>query len=107
MKQTFFSKNEMNYLKNKREMLKKYPDNYIYQLRATIKHKIGRMGKDIEKVLFFNKQNSPNIDCKKEIRKIIRVLLKHYRKLIASLYKKTLQEERAKISISSGGYSWR
>ena len=51
MKQSFFSKNELEYLKNKREVMKKYPDNYIYQLRYSIKYKIGKMNKDIEKIL--------------------------------------------------------
>lgn len=61
MKESNFSKNESEYLKNKENIEKKYPMNYIYQIRHSISKKVSWIPNDIKMIFNFNAINRPRV----------------------------------------------
>lgn len=58
MKKSNFSKNEYEYLTNRKKIEAQYKMNYIYQIRMSIMNKVQWMVDDIALALKFNKNSS-------------------------------------------------
>lgn len=90
MQYSNFSKNEINYLKNKNELEKTYSKNYIYQVRYSIKKKISNfIIKDMDLLLNFNNQRRERNKIKDDrlIEFLVLKIIKEYPNLILKILK--------------------
>lgn len=90
MKNSIFSRNEWNYLKDKKKFKEQHSKNHVYQIRHSIRKKISNfISNDLELFLSFDIQENKNknlmLDKKMEFLAI--QVLKHYPFFILKILK--------------------
>ncbi len=88
MRDSIFSQNELNFLKNRKEFERKYHKNYIYQIKYSIKKKISNFfANDLSLILHLKNQGKEyrNLLNDSLIEYIILKLIKPYPNLILKI----------------------